>query len=227
MPTELDPRGAICGVFHFLDTTLPESEIGILDTDDIGVGIESKNRNQTRSRIAERIGNTFRLMHWGSPLRLELDAFRLYHKGDMADAITAAYGLRRRGLDPCAALNADYAINWGGLLSWESEADLLTQAKAGTSSVFWQFQRLHVDKPGDRYVHYSLPTVAGVMLVRGDRLVWEVETLHMTVSGVDRSWNAAHAHFKSLGGPRGFLAGKFDWPPVGWVNPVNDEKAAV
>ena len=72
-------------------------------------------------------------------------------------------------------------------------------------------------------VRYSLPHSIGFMLVRGDRLVWEEETLHMCVVWGNPQWEAAHAEFKRLGGNPAFFAGKFEWPPDGWVNPMTDE----
>jgi len=51
-------------------------------------------------------------------------------------------------------------------------------------------------------------------------LVLKVEELHMCVIDGDPHWEAERAEFVRLGGNATFLAGKFDWPPSGWVNPM-------
>lgn len=91
-------------------------------------------------------------------------------------------------------------------------------------SLWSQFGSLYHD--GDRFVRYSTPTSAGVLMVRGDRLVWEIEQLHMDISRPSLQFKAEEEKFKALGGNRAFLAGEFDWPPPGWVNPVTDEEEA-
>ena|GEM_PF-6189473 len=58
--------------------------------------------------------DVFRLQYRDCPLRKELDKFRLYYRNDMANALTAAYFLHKRGTDPLAALTADFTLEPAG-----------------------------------------------------------------------------------------------------------------
>lgn len=207
------------GVFAYLDAVLPEAEQVEAAAKDHGVGIGTKECTGFRCKLAKDIMHTFRTQFWGSPLKPVLAEFNLHNQEDMADALAAAYCRHKAGRDPVEALNADYAINHGGLLSWVDLDKLREDAtKTGSEAarVWGQFQGEY--RAGDRVVHYSLPALAGYMLVRGDRLVWEVETLHMTIAGANTAHQAAMERFKSLGGYPAFFAGKFTWPPLGGIN---------
>lgn len=173
--------------------------------------------------VFEHIANEFRLMYWGAPIRKALDGFRLYDKTDMAKALTCAYRLHLRGEDPGDALNADYCLPWHGILTWTTKETLRQAHDERPENSQWsQFSQFYRD--GDRFVRYSSPTSFGTLLVRGDRLVWEIEEMHMDRSRPSPRFKAEAEKFKALGGNRAFLAGEFDWPPPGWVNPVSDEE---
>ena len=82
-------------------------------------------------------------------------------------------------------------------------------------------------RDGDRFIHYSRPSQTGTLMVRGDRLVWQVLTLQKHISTMPLRWKASHDKFLELGGTRAFLAGEFVWPPEGWVNPVKEHEEAL
>jgi len=84
-----------------------------------------------------------------------------------------------------------------------------------------QFSGFHKD--GDRLLSYRRPASSGLLLVRGDRLVWEYDEIRYCVVDTSLRWNANYEHFLALGGNRAFLAGEFSWPPPDWINPVTDE----
>jgi hypothetical protein len=178
--------------------------------------------NSVTGKVREYLMNEFRLMYWGSPLRKALDAFRLYHKTDMASALTCAYNRHRLGKDPLTALREDYSLGFYGILTWTSREEV--KARHRDDWLWNQVQPFF--KEGDRLVNYRTPPNSGTLLLRGDRLVWEVDTFHGNISAVAPSWQAAYDQFQALGGNRGFLAGEFVWPPEGWVNPVSDAEDA-
>lgn len=204
------PR-AVCGVFAYLEAVLSEEDLEFFATTEIGKGDEVLTQwDSPARRVVDRITDEFRLMHWGSPIRKALADYRLYHKTDMACALTCAFALHRQGRDVNEALRADYTLQWGGVLRWATAEEI----RSGRESDFLWPQFSPFVQKGDRFVHYSLPTQIGTMLLRGDRLVWCVQRLLM--SGVERclEWEARNDKFKALGGIRGFLAGEFDWPPT-------------
>lgn len=205
------------GVIAYLDVVLAE---------DVRLSLKEDEDNKTEAapltlwsdvpeKVRKRIKNEFRLMHWGSPLREALARFFLFHHEDMADALMNAYRLHLQGRNPVDALRADYRLKDWGVLNWQSQKAVY---EANKDHWLWsQFVRFF--QQGDRFVHYSRPVSSGTLLLRGDRLVWAVEELHMTISEVPPSWKAMKAKFDSLGGTRGFLAGEFVWPPEGWCPP--------
>lgn len=203
----------LAGVFAYLDAILSENEKISAAAQDHGVGLGTQTWGGFRSDLADLIFSTFRTQFWGSPLKKVMAEFDLYNQKHMADALAAAYCRHKAGRDPIEALNADYGINYGGLLSWEDEEEFRREAlqPGSTKAKVWSaFYREF--KEGDRIVHYSLPTSAGYMLVRGDRLVWEENALHISISGTDEAFDRAHNKFMALGGYKGFFAGKFSWP---------------
>ncbi|MFT3783804.1 MAG: hypothetical protein QM790_17475 [Nibricoccus sp.] len=206
----------IRGVFAYLDGVLTVDQLRVLSTLDIDVGLATKGWGGVRSQVAEKIRNEYRLMYWGSQLRAVLDGYQLYHEDDMSDALACAYGLYRRGMDPNEALRADYCITGRGVLYWISLDELCAERYATLRA-----RTSHLYREGDRFAHY----LTGAMMVRGDRLVHEVslQTMHINVDGISRRFQAEMAKFEELGGTRAFLAGKLDWPPPGWVNPVRHE----
>jgi hypothetical protein len=209
------------GVFAYLDAVLPEADQAEAAAKDYGVGNGTQECTGYRSRLAKYILHTFRTQFWGSPLKPVLAEYNLYNQDDMSDALAAAYCRHKAGRDPVEALNADYGIKAGGLLSWVDTDNLREDAtKVGSeAATIWRhFQPMY--RAGDRVVRYSLPTSIGYLLVRGDRRVWEFETLHMAVSGKSTAYEAALKKFKSLGGYPGFFAGKFTWPPADFINPA-------
>jgi hypothetical protein len=141
----------------------------------------------------------------------------------MADALTVAYFLLKRGANSIDALTADYCLKPHGLLTWEDIDQVKAELTWDTPRATWgHFQPFY--EPGDRLIRYHTPPSRGLLLVRGDRLVWEYEEIHFCVIGRSLRWNADFDHFIALGGNRGFLAGEFIWPPPDWVNPVTDEQ---
>jgi hypothetical protein len=226
MPSQFNLPDAVRGVFAYLDAALPKEvredlSGGYLYRDDKSF----HEWGSTPRKVGELITDEFRLMHWGAPIRKALDAYRLYHKTDMANALTCAYSLHLRGMDPGEALNADYCLEWCGILAWTT-LEAVKQAY-GSNTDYWlwhQFSPFH--REGDRFVKYRTPPSMGTLLVRGDRLVWRVEELHTLPAGVSLRFQAEDKKFKELGGNRAFLAGEFDWPPADWINPVTDEEEA-
>lgn len=229
-PAPIPPRElpeAIRGLFAYLDVTLPE-EIKA-DAGKPAFTLSERHRDFGRSRvrieIGERIGHSFRLQHWGSPLSDALTPYRIYHREDMADALSVAYCLHKRGGSPLQAFTADYALWWGGILSWVDIGAFRQAERDGGGPRIWDYFGVYC-RAGDRFLRYGMPSSIGYMLVRGDRLLWERELLHICVPDGDPRWEADYAEFTRLGGCAGFLAGKFTWPPVGWVNPMTSEAVA-
>lgn len=215
MNAPLSTSKMMTGVFAYLDAVLCFDDQAKAGSQDHGVGIGSQQWDGFRAKLAKQILHTFRTQFWGSPLKPILAEFNLFNQEDMSDALAAAYCRYKAGRDPVEALNADYGINHGGLLSWVDMDKFRADAADMESSearVWGQF--IPEFKSGDRIVHFSLPTSLGYMLVRGDRLVWSVSTLHMSINGVSPSRNAATEKFKALGGYKGFFAGEFTWPPA-------------
>lgn len=235
------------GVFAFLDASLPDSIREAAIEKDFGIGrlapmpekarawrstMEWKLRMPSdqfimgyvaegyeREIIAKVINATFRLQWKGCPLRPFLASYRLYHRDDMADALAAAYGQYKRAGDLEAALHADYSVEFDGILT-QMDLDKIRNDK---NDYFWsRFQGVYED--GDRIVNQDAGPYEYYLLVRGDRLVWKVESLHKQLLGPSLKREAEEAHFVALGGCKAFLNGAFTWPPLGWVNPVSDEE---
>lgn len=226
-PSILEPGNPILGVFGFLDVTLTPDQIDeatVYDVESVRehLSCDPWPGNSVRSVVRKTIHDAFRLQYWGCPLRKELDRFRLYYRGDMADALTAAYFLLKRGEDPIKALEEDYSLKPFGLLTCEDIEKTRIEARDDSNSDWWQFSRFY--KEGDCLIRYHWPSSRGLLLVRGDRLVWEYETLHLCILGVSPRWSANYEHFLSLGGNQGFLSSDFVWPDPDWINPVTDEE---
>jgi hypothetical protein len=237
------------GVFAFLDASLPEGLKRAAIENDSGIGRRASMPSETQSRqwvmnykikppgdrffmgyivegfereaIAKFLNATFRLQWKGCPLRSYLAEYRLYHRDDMADALAAAYCLHKRGNQPEAALMADYSVECQGLLR---HADL-DEIRNDTDDSLWKQFRPFFEE-GDRMVYQDRGGSDYYLMVRGDRLVWEVERIHKLIIGSSLKRRAALAHFKSLGGTKGFLNGEFTWPSTDWINPVSDEEEA-
>lgn len=239
-PIEIDP---LAGVFGFLDATLPEKLREAAEDTDLGIGRLAEASREwwhamtwkqnpllglcetgdERRAIAKILNHSFRLQWKECPLRQFLAEYRLYHRDDMADALAAAYCLHKRGGDPKAALNADYSVNVRGLLYHKEIEEFRNAPKDGYLEFFWREFRPFFEE-GDRIVsHVSIP-YDYYLLVRGERLVWEVESIHKCMVGVSLKWRAEIDHFKALGGGKAFLNGEFIWPPPDWVNPMTDEQ---
>jgi len=242
-PSTLAPGNPILGVFGYLDATLTPDQLEEAAVYDVETVREHLSRdpwphNSVRCVVRNTIHEAFRLQYWGCPLRKELDKYRLYYRGDMADALTAAYFLQKRGKDPIKALETDYCLKPSGLLFWEDidryrtvyrpEYDEQTgerieiEDQDELESIWWHFSKFH--KEGDRLIHYRWQAASGYLLMRGDRLVWEYQRFHGNVMGPSLRWNTDYEHFLALGGNRGFLAGDFIWPDPDWVNPVTNEE---
>jgi hypothetical protein len=139
----------------------------------------------------------------------------------MADALAAAYGQHKRGGDPEAALNADYSVEFRGLL-YHMDLDKM---RNDSDDYFWSQFRPFFEE-GDRIVNQDASAYDYHLMVRGDRLVWKVESIHKCRVGVSLKCKAKEAHFVALGGCKAFLNGDFIWPPPDWINPVSDEEEA-
>ena len=239
------------GVFAFLDASLPECLRKAAVEKNFGIGRLAPIPSQTQSwqhilnskmklpgeqffigyvvegyereAIAKVLNATFRLQWKGCPLRPYLAKYRLYHRDDMADALASAYLQHKRGGDPEAALLADYALGFRGLLFPCDIEEFKNAPKDGYLAFFWNHLRPFYED-GDRIVKYESVPYDGYLLVRGDRLVWEIESIHKSVVGVSLNQRAKVDHFKALGGSKAFLNGEFNWPPPDWVNPVSDEE---
>jgi hypothetical protein len=215
----------ILGVFAYLDATLEPDLIEEAANYPIEDNRDWLPFRSLRETVHNQLKGTFRLQYWNCPLSEELGRFRLHHRDDMADALTVAYFLLKRGADPIDALTADYCLIPRGLLTWEDIDKVRAEApQHDSNAMWWNFSSFY--KPGDRLAEYRRPSERGYLLVRGDRLVWEVAASHMNVSWVSLKFRAELAHFESLGGTRGFLNGDFVWPDPNWVNPVSDEEDA-
>jgi hypothetical protein len=247
---ELDP---LPGVFAFLDASLPECFRRAAIEKDFGIGRLAPMPSQTsswqhvmnwnlkppgdqffmgyvvegyeREAIAKVLNATFRLQWKGCPLRPFLAKYRLYHRDDMADALAAAYCQHKRGGDPEAALNADYSVEFRGLLYHEDLGKFRNASGDGYLQRLWHPLSVFFEE-GDRLVKQDSGPYDYLMLVRGDRLVWKTEMIHKLLIGVSLKRRAAEAHFVALGGCKAFLDGKFTWPPPDWINPVTDEEEA-
>jgi hypothetical protein len=220
----------IGAVLTFLNAVLTEEEIKQAAEID-GGGDQSWCPRCIRGRIADLINTTFRLQWRECPLRSELARFRLYHRDDMADALAVAYSNSLRGGDPLDALRADYCV--GRLRDYRQlfPADLddvrqRARNKESSASYIWADCGRFVEE-GDRLVKYHTGTRDGVLLVRGDRLVWDTELTRYCVMGRSRRKEAAEAEFKRRGGSAAFLAGEFEWPDPSWINPVSESDDSV
>lgn len=214
----------LAGVFAFLDASLPESLRLAAIEKDFGIGrVESCDE---AFFIAKILNSNFRLQFRKCPLRAFLANFRLYHRDDMADALTQAYSLSKRGSDPEAALCGDYTPGFLGLLK-ALDIEEFREAEIDSSKHRWWNQFAGFHEEGDRFVEYDHRTSDGYLLFRGDRLVWKMKSTRFTVIDVSLRWKTEMNHFISLGNTKGFLNGDFTWPQEDWVNPVTDaeEKA--
>ena len=110
MPPSLAPNSPLFGVFAYLDATRSLEQIHEFSTSDIGGDVTTQQFSSPHSGVAKLINTVFRLQFRGCPLRKELDAFSLYRRNDMADALVAAQGLFKRRFDPAEDLAADYCV---------------------------------------------------------------------------------------------------------------------
>lgn len=222
--SSLESGNPILGVFAYLDTTLAPELILEAAAHDLENRYDYWSHKNPRRDVRENLQEAFRLQNIHSPLRKELAKFRLYHRRDMADALTVAYFLLKRGANPIDALTANYCLTFHGILTWEDldkiKAELTWENPRATWGHFSPFY-----EPGDRLIRYMTGGSCGLLLVRGDRLVWDREELHLFTTRSLR-WKTDCDHFRALGGNREFLAGDFIWPPPDWVNPVTDEEEA-
>ncbi len=116
---------AVRGVFAYLDATLPPEALDEFTQKDTHRGDESFHSWHAWPRkVRDIITDEFRLMYGGAPIRKALDGYRLYHKTDMANALVCAFSLHRKGRDPNEALNADYCLQWGGVLTWRTAEEV-------------------------------------------------------------------------------------------------------
>ena len=219
-----DLPNSVRGVFAYLDETLPGEALdwftaNELDKDDAAFW-EFK---AWPYQIKDRIINEFRLMYWGASIRKELGKYRLFHKWDMSNALTCAYALHRKGRNPSEALNADYDLGGRGLWTWMSLDDIKEGGSPILPSFLWERFSIFY-REGDRFIRCKTPANIDLFMLRGNRLVWEEQLAHANISKTSLKWEAEAEEFKRLGGTRAFLAGEFDWPPAGWVNPVTDEQ---
>lgn len=215
---------AVSGVFAYLDAALePEVRDGLMNCELCRESPSFYEWQAAPKIVADLIMDEFRLMYPDAPIRKALDAYRLYHKNDMSNALTCAYRLHLRREDPGEALSADYCLDGDDILTWVSMEKLRLEHKARPEGSLWsQFGTFY--REGDRFVKYRRPSSFGTLMVRGDRLVWEIEELHGLPAGRSLKYEAEVDKFQELGGHRAFLAGQFNWPPPGWVNPVTDEE---
>lgn len=210
------------GVFAYLTTTLSPELLEAARAHDPSAERSWLPHPCPRIQIAEEITKAFRLQSNDSPLRKGLAAFQLYYREDIADALAVAFLLRLQGKDPIPAFTADYCVPDNGILTWRC----LDQLKADRehspmSAQSWNRISPFV-QPGDRLAHYQLPASTGLILVRGNRRVWQEESFHYLILGPSLRYETAKRKFDALGGTRAFLAGEFDWPPSDWENPITD-----
>ena len=120
-------------------------------------------------------------------------------------------------------MTADYCLIPRGLLTWVDIEKMRAEALPNDSTaMWWNFNSLY--KPGDCIADYRTHSDRGYLLIRRDRLVWEVEAIHMNVLWVFLKFSVEVAHFEGLGGTRGFLNGDFAWPDPNWIYPISDEE---
>ena len=195
------------GTFAYLDQVLSAVMRDRFATEEIGIGPVAwlAKTHDLRDRGRQLLRRSFPLKDDNAPLCQDLEPFRLYHSWDRADALISAYGQWAKGLDPLPALTADYAIRSGGILRW-ADMDELREDKEESTQGAYRSLVPHI-RIGDRIAHYSLPTSLGLMLVRGDRLVCTVSTLHMSIkSDVGDYWKKQVADWESGGGYKAFFA---------------------
>jgi len=227
--TPLDPafRRQLDGVFGYLLGALSPEALEAARKHDPGAERSWLPQRCLRIQIADQLTNTFRLQFRECPLREGMAVFRLYYRDDMADALAVAFFLHLQGRDPITALIADYSVPENGILTWESLDDLKADAEQNPMNAMSWNRIAPLVRPGDRLVRYRRQPSTGLILVRGDRRVWEEESYRFLSLGPSLRYQTDKQKFESLGGNRAFLAGEFDWPPLGWENPVTDaeEKA--
>lgn len=217
----LPETDALAGVFAFLDAALPEDLRRAAEEKDFGIG--RVDPCDEAFFIAKILNSHFRLQWSKCPIRGFLAQYRLYYRDDMAAALTSAYSLHKQGGDPEQALRGDYAMGFHGLLYHLDIDEFRNAPQDSYKGRYWSQFRSQYES-GDRLVEYRWLPYDGYLLVRGDRLVWEEESIHKCRVGVSLKWNAEVEHFEALGGSKAFLNGQFVWPPPGWVNPVSDEE---
>lgn len=210
MSIPLSPTSHIFGVFSFLNAALSPEQNGY-----------ARQWNETMKRsdwltdpltqIVNTIKHSFALQNRQSGVRRELAPYRLYYRDDMADALAKAYCLHLQARNPADALSADYIVPAHGILRWADMDEERAEAESTKSFAPWRHFASHYDK-GDRLLTYDTPSSKGYILVRGDRRVWEIESLHLCILGVSGLWRTKYNRFLALGGNRAFLAGEFSWP---------------
>lgn len=218
-PESLDPL--ITGVFAFIDS-LPR-EVITRGQCRLFLSYRGKPGGLERAQIADFIKKTYRLQWPGCPLRPVLAAYRLYFQDDMADALAAAYLLHKDGKAVKEAFLQDYTPGFMGILR---KCDIGEYRKAGIGTSKYErwthFASFYEE--GDWLVGYNHGGSVGYLLCRGDRLVWEEETAHLSGVACSLRRNNDMDHFIAIGNTKGFLNGDFTWPPADWVNPVTDEE---
>ena len=222
-PSTFEPGNPILGVFAYLDAVLTPEQICEAATHEMEEDRNHLRNRSLRGTVSEIVDRSFRLQFWGCPLRKYLAGFRLYYHLDMADTLTVAYFLLKRGANPIDALTADYSLIPRGLLTWvDIDRVKSNDATKEDRKIWWPFRSFY--EQGDRLIEYYYPGNRGYLLVRGDRLVWEDEAFHGNVVCPSLRFQVEDDHFLALGGTRGFLNGDFVWPDPDWVNPVTDEE---
>lgn len=155
------------------------------------------------------VKHTFQLHSGVGPLGDLLEEHRLYHESYAAPALIWAYSLHKRGLNPMVALTADYAFRMESVLSWMTETQ---ERKAISYRVFCESHR--GGRPDDRWARCRTSGRIASIILRGDRLVCVRILCYMTFRGPNLKWVEEKRRFDALGGIPGYLAGKFDWPPI-------------
>jgi hypothetical protein len=200
----------LAGFLAFLDETLLEElrrEISLSDPDNEG-------HDWARYRVYEWIDLCFAINEARCPLMTWITPFGIYYREDIINAYIISYIYHRTGKDPLAAFVRDYTpTRW--IITWARKDDEYGQK-------FWNESR-YERRPGDRLVRYDYPAGAGFMILRGNHRIAQCESLHMNIGNSPcLAWKEAKRYYDELGGVKGYLAGRFEWPVLGWVNPVKD-----
>lgn len=221
----------IHGALAFIENVATDDQKREAATTDQGVGLASQQwfKPNVRRSLAESLEFTFKLhgyIGYVSPLAEEMMKFRLYFSKHSADALSAAWCLTKRGGVAKDALNADYDFNRGGILRLEDVDELVAEAKRlENGNTHWDRLKGYFRR-GDRVFSYRAGGNWGYVVLRGRRLVYDYETLHMQLSAEGGAKLAGEVKaYNEAGGTAAVLAGTLVWPPPGWVNPVTDEMA--